>query len=105
MHSFVTVCRVNEVPAGEGRGFVTEGHRVAIFHLKIKGLFGGERSRFYALADSCTHAYAALSTGRTHGCRVMCPLHGAWFDIRTGRALTPPATESARRYRVRVVGN
>ena len=32
----------------------------------------------------------------------MCPRHGAWFEIRTGKALTPPAYEPVDTFAVRV---
>ncbi len=47
----------------------------------------------YALDNVCTHAYARLSEGRLRGTRLICPLHGASFDIRDGRALGAPATQ------------
>ena len=32
----------------------------------------------------------------------MCPRHGAYFDVRTGAALTLPAVIPVRTYRVRI---
>jgi nitrite reductase/ring-hydroxylating ferredoxin subunit len=46
----------------------------------------------YALDNICTHAHARLNEGRLRGTRLICPLHGASFDIRDGRALGAPAT-------------
>ena len=37
------------------------------------------------------------------GC-VVCPWHGAEFDLSTGKALTPPAVEDVRSYSVVVSG-
>ena len=42
---------------------------------------------WYALDDVCTHAYAKMSEGRLRGFRLICPLHGASFDCRTGAVL------------------
>ncbi len=52
----------------------------------------------------CTHARALLSDGSFDRvrCTVECPLHGAEFDVRSGAALTLPATEEAATYPVRV---
>jgi len=55
-------------------------------------------SRYYALRDRCTHAEQALSEGRLRGPTVYCPLHGARFDVRTGKVLSPPATEAVKSY-------
>jgi anthranilate 1,2-dioxygenase ferredoxin component len=46
-----------------------------------------EEDAYYALNDRCTHAASPLSTGRVRRGAVMCPLHGARFDIITGRCL------------------
>jgi nitrite reductase/ring-hydroxylating ferredoxin subunit len=55
----------------------------------------------YALSNLCTHADACLHEGRVRGNRIICPLHGASFDARTGAVLAKPATEPLRRYEVR----
>ena len=58
----------------------------------------------HALDDVCTHALAHLSQGFIEGGAVECPLHGARFDIATGRCLAPPATVDLRTYEVRIEG-
>ncbi len=55
-----------------------------------------------ALDDLCTHAYARMSEGRLRGTRLICPLHGASFDARSGQVLAPPATAPLCRHAVRV---
>jgi len=61
--------------------------------------------QIYALDDVCTHALALLSRGFVEDGAVECPLHGARFDIATGRCLTPPATVDLRTYEVRIEGD
>ncbi len=56
----------------------------------------------HALDDVCTHALALLSQGFIEHGAVECPLHGARFDIATGRCLSAPATVDLRTYEVRV---
>ena len=51
----------------------------------------------FAVADTCTHSEASLSEGEITGTKIECWLHGAEFDLRTGEALTPLATESLKR--------
>ena len=58
----------------------------------------------HALDDVCTHALALLSQGFIENGAVECPLHGARFDIATGRCLSPPATVDLRTYEVRIEG-
>jgi 3-phenylpropionate/trans-cinnamate dioxygenase ferredoxin component len=45
----------------------------------------------YALEDLCSHADTTLSDGLLNGYKVVCPLHGAQFDVRTGEHSGPPA--------------
>jgi 3-phenylpropionate/trans-cinnamate dioxygenase ferredoxin subunit len=59
---------------------------------------------WYAVDNICTHAYARLNEGRLRGTRLVCPLHGASFDCRTGNVLAAPATERLNSYRTRVSG-
>lgn len=56
----------------------------------------------YALDDVCTHAFARMHEGRLRGHRLICPLHGASFDVRTGAVLGAPASCPLRTYPVRV---
>jgi 3-phenylpropionate/trans-cinnamate dioxygenase ferredoxin subunit len=45
----------------------------------------------YAIEDVCTHDGGPLDQGTLEGESVVCPRHGATFDVRTGDALTLPA--------------
>ena len=42
---------------------------------------------YYAVNDRCSHAASPLSGGRIRRGMVMCPLHGARFDVATGNCL------------------
>jgi 3-phenylpropionate/trans-cinnamate dioxygenase ferredoxin component len=63
---------------------------------------GGE---LLAVEDRCSHDDGPLCEGEwdQETCRVVCPRHGAAFDLRTGRALTLPATRPVGTYPVAVV--
>jgi 3-phenylpropionate/trans-cinnamate dioxygenase ferredoxin component len=56
---------------------------------------------FYAVEDRCTHDGQSLGEAQVEDCQIVCPRHGAHFCLRTGEALTPPAYEPLRTYRVR----
>ena len=62
--------------------------------------------RFYALEDRCTHDDGPLAEGEVEldadNAVVICPRHGARFDIRTGKALSLPAYEPAETFPVHV---
>jgi 3-phenylpropionate/trans-cinnamate dioxygenase ferredoxin component len=55
----------------------------------------------YAVEDRCTHDGEPLNEGQVEECQIVCPRHGSHFCLRTGEALTPPAYEPLRTYRVR----
>jgi len=56
----------------------------------------------FAVDNLCTHAAARLCEGKLKGHRILCPLHGAAFDVRDGSALTRPASVALTNYPVRV---
>ena len=41
----------------------------------------------HAVNDRCTHQAALLSGGRIRRGAIMCPLHGARFELETGRCI------------------
>jgi len=59
----------------------------------------------FAVADTCTHSDASLSEGEISGFKIECWLHGAEFDLRSGAALTPPATQALQSFKVQRNGN
>ena len=98
---FVRVASAGEVPPGAARRVSVAGRTIALLNLE---------GRFYALDDRCPHEGGFLSLGALEGSRVSCPVHGAVFDLRTGRALEPPAGETTlpadvRIYRTQVNGS
>ena len=58
-------------------------------------------TELYAVEDRCTHDGEALGGAEVQDCQIICPRHGAHFCLRTGDALTPPAYEPLRTYKVR----
>jgi 3-phenylpropionate/trans-cinnamate dioxygenase ferredoxin subunit len=93
----VKVAETFDIPDGKVKCVVVKRQRIAIFNC------GGE---FFAIEDTCSHAEASLSEGEViGGCRVVCPLHGAQFDIKTGAALTFPAVTPVETYKVTLDGD
>ena len=85
-----------DLPRGKMRACTIDGRSVLLCHTK---------DALHAVDNICTHAYARMDEGRQRGHRLICPLHGASFDCRTGAVLAPPASEPLRRYAVRLNGN
>ena len=71
------------------------GISLGVYHV------GGE---LYALEDRCSHDDGPLVEGDwdPDDRVVVCPRHGARFDLVTGRPLSLPATEPVETYPVRV---
>lgn len=58
---------------------------------------------FHAVNDRCTHQAALLSPGRVRRGAIMCPLHGARFEVGTGRCIGGTYAD-LRRFDLRVTG-
>jgi nitrite reductase/ring-hydroxylating ferredoxin subunit len=84
-----------DLRAGRMKSCVLGGREVVICRSHA-GLF--------AVGNVCTHAYARMSEGRLRGTRLMCPLHGASFDVRDGRVLGAPAERPLTAHALRLVG-
>jgi len=66
-------------------------------------LFRTEDGEFYATADTCTHEKWSLGEDSDlEGREVVCPLHMARFDIRSGQALCFPATVGLATFEVEI---
>ncbi len=59
----------------------------------------------FAIEDVCTHDGGPLDEGELMGDRIMCPRHGAFFDVKSGAALTLPAIVPVQTFKVRTDGD
>jgi anthranilate 1,2-dioxygenase ferredoxin component len=66
-------------------------------------LVGQTDDGLFAVNDRCTHQAALLSAGKIRRGVVMCPLHGARFELETGRCVGA-AYRDLRTFAVRVEG-
>jgi 3-phenylpropionate/trans-cinnamate dioxygenase ferredoxin subunit len=94
MAQFQKLMKLSDLPLGSMHAFAIDGREIVVCHTR-EGLF--------ALDNICTHAHARLCEGRLRATRLVCPLHGASFDIRDGKVLGPPATVPLPTHSVRVV--
>jgi 3-phenylpropionate/trans-cinnamate dioxygenase ferredoxin subunit len=90
---FVEIAPASELPSGE-RMFVDIGE-VPIVIFNISG-------KLYAIGDICTHDDGPLGDGDIEGFNVVCPRHGAEFDVRTGIVTSMPAVVDIPAYPVQV---
>jgi nitrite reductase/ring-hydroxylating ferredoxin subunit len=91
---FIAALQLAELRSGSMRACMIGGREIVVCHTSA-GVF--------ALDNICTHAHARLCEGRLRATRLVCPLHGAAFDIRDGRVLGPPAVVALPMHAVRVV--
>ena len=84
-----------EIPQGTMRSYAVGDREIVVCRA---------RDGIHALDNICTHAFARLNEGRLRGTRLICPLHGASFDIRDGRAHAP-ATHPLAVFPTRIVGD
>ena len=93
--SWHRVAAVSDIADGEAKSV-----RVGDLEIALVRVDGEIR----AIEDVCPHAYALLSEGFIEGNEIECPLHGARFEISTGRCLAPPADRDLVTYPVRIDG-
>ena len=90
---YYKVAEVDALPRGKTLRVEIGGHEILLCHT-AEGIF--------AVDNLCTHAAERLCGGKLKGHRILCPLHGAAFDVRDGSALTRPASVALETYAVRV---
>ena len=59
----------------------------------------------FAISALCSHAAVPLVDGDVEKCALECYMHGAMFDLRTGKPLSLPATEPVPVYPVTIDGD
>jgi len=90
---YYAVADLSELPPGE-RLFLEIGDLpIVVINL------GGE---LYAIGDVCSHDDGPVGDGEIEDHEIICPRHGARFDIRTGEVLSLPAVVDIPAYPVRV---
>ena len=96
MNDFTKIATNSEIPEG-GKLYVELDERLVVIFRA-----GGD---LYCLDDVCTHDGGPLGEGQLNGYEIACPRHGAKFDMRTGQALTMPATEATAVHEIKAEGD
>ena len=90
---FYEIATVDDLPNGERLFIEIDENFLVVFNIA---------GHFYAIEDLCSHDDGPLGDGDLEGHEVVCPRHGARFDVRSGKALTLPAVEDISAYPVRL---
>jgi len=93
-YEFVKIGSSDEIYNGE-RLFI-EIDEIAIVVFNIHG-------ELFAIGDLCSHDDGPLGDGEVIDHHIVCPRHGAKFDVRSGKVLSLPAVVDIPSYPVRVV--
>jgi 3-phenylpropionate/trans-cinnamate dioxygenase ferredoxin component len=91
---FVRVCAKAELPDGEKKLVEIGGKPVLVCN---------SGDKLFAVSNICSHAEEKLECGRMKRGIIVCPVHGARFDLATGAALSAPAFRPITTYELRVV--
>jgi 3-phenylpropionate/trans-cinnamate dioxygenase ferredoxin subunit len=73
---FTNVCTVGDIPPGTMKGFMCGDLDVLVANVD------GE---LFAVEGLCPHMAGYLARGRLEGTNVVCPVHGAKYDMKTGK--------------------
>lgn len=96
MNEFIPICKTFDVPASGVLCLEIEDRFVVV--TRVNG-------EYFCIDDVCTHDGGTLSDGELADHCLVCPRHGAKFDVRTGDAVSMPATEGTISHTVKVVGD
>jgi len=88
-NTFVKVANKTDLAAGAIKAVEINGQKIAICQ-------AGDS--FFAVSDNCSHAKVPLSGGQIVDQEIECPKHGARFDLKTGKAMCPPAIQPIATY-------
>src|SRR5579863_9743527 len=90
------VAKLSEIGPGTTRRVVVD--RMELLLCNVGGAI-------FAIEDVCTHDGGPLDQGTLEGECIVCPRHGATFDVLTGDALTLPAVMPLMTFAVSVEGD
>ena len=88
---WVDVADAAGVADGEVKTFQVESNRVAVARAN---------GQLYAVQDLCSHDDGPLGDGGLEEYAIVCPRHGAKFDIRSGAVVAMPAVAPIETYPV-----
>jgi nitrite reductase/ring-hydroxylating ferredoxin subunit len=80
-HQFIDASDTKDVPPGKMKHVEAEEKEI---------LLANTDGKVYALCDRCSHMNAPLSMGAMNGKVITCPMHGARFDVTTGKKVGEP---------------
>jgi 3-phenylpropionate/trans-cinnamate dioxygenase ferredoxin subunit len=93
---FVPIAEIGDLSDGERLFVEIDDQELVVFNI------AGE---IFAIGDVCSHDDGPLGEGEIEDHHVVCPRHGARFDIRSGEVISLPAVVDIPAYPVRLSGD
>jgi len=91
---YVPVAKAGEIRDGERLFIDIDDLSIVVFNIA---------GQLFAIGDICSHDDGPVGEGDLEGHEVICPRHGARFDVRTGKVRSLPAFVDIPAYPVKVI--
>jgi 3-phenylpropionate/trans-cinnamate dioxygenase ferredoxin subunit len=92
--NWLSVAKVQDIPNNSSKSLEVAGHKI---------MLAQAQGEFFAIDDMCTHDDISLNLGCLVEQTIRCSLHGAIFDLKTGKVLAEPAEEDLQTYNLRII--
>jgi nitrite reductase (NADH) small subunit/3-phenylpropionate/trans-cinnamate dioxygenase ferredoxin subunit len=96
MAAFMKVARIDDIPPGKMKTVNINGQPIVLANVE---------GTVHAFSGICSHADGPLGRGKLLGEVVECPFHGGQFEVRSGKAVMPPATDDVPTFEVQIEGD
>ena len=96
INNWILVCNSDEIDLEDLKRFDHEGRTFCIYRLE---------DGFFSTDGLCTHESVHLEEGLVMDNEIECPMHQGIFDIKTGKAKSPPVCVDLKTYPVKVEDN
>ena len=93
MSDWVYVCESSEIDFEDLKRFDHQNKTYCIYNIK---------DGFFAIDGMCTHEDVHLEDGLVTDNEIECPMHQGIFNIKSGKAISPPACDDLKTYPVKV---
>jgi len=93
-YEFIQVISLDQLNNGERIFIEVNDQPIVLFNVA---------NEIFAIGDLCTHDDGPLGDGDLEDHVIICPRHGARFDIRNGKAMSLPAIVDTPFYPTRIV--
>lgn len=95
---FIKLVELEQVPAGEMIQV-----QLVLDGIDYEVALANTEGEIFAFKDICPHMNFPLSIGYLYGTRLECRGHGWKFDLKSGKAISPPIRKTLDRYPIKII--